>query len=81
MSGDEGYFIDWNGKVRSVADPGGGYVCDVDRIARYVAVRSKAGALMHEATLYKSLEAIEKAGIKAELVPGAQPWGSPSEGF
>ena len=81
MSGEEGYFIDWNGKARSVADPGGGYACEVDRVARYVAIMSKTGALIHEATLYKTLDAIAKAGIKAELVPGSHPWGSPSEGF
>lgn len=70
-----GYFIDWNGKARSTEDPGGGYRCEVDGGARYVAVMTKSGAMVHEATLYKSLEAIAKAGIRAELVPGSVPWG------
>ena len=77
----EGYFIDWNGKARRTEDPGGGYVCEVDLPARYVAVLAKGGALMHEATFYKSLEDIAKAGIRAELAPGSTPWGKPSEGF
>ena len=81
MSDAEGYFIDWNGKARSTGEPGGGYVCEVDRVARYVAVMSKTGAVIHEATLYKTLEAIAKAGITADLVPGDHPWGSPQDGF
>jgi hypothetical protein len=70
-----GFFIDWNGKVRSTDDPGGGYLCDVDAVARYVGITTKTGTLVHEATFYKSLEAIAKAGITAELVPGSHPWG------
>lgn len=75
MSGAPGYFLDWDGNIRSTDDPGGGYLCDVDRIARYVGVTTKTGALMHEATFYKDLAAIEKAGIHAQLVPGSLPWG------
>jgi hypothetical protein len=77
----EGYFIDWNGKLRSTDDPGGGYVCDIDRPARYVAVNTASGTLVHEATLYRSLEDVAKAGIRADLVPGSTPWGKPDEGF
>jgi hypothetical protein len=43
--------------------------------ARYVAVKTKSGAMVHEATLYRSLETIAKAGIKAEVVAGSFPWG------
>jgi hypothetical protein len=50
MSEVAGFFMDWDGNVRSTDDPGGGYRCDVDRGARYVGVLSKSGALMHEAT-------------------------------
>ena len=71
----DGYFIDWNGKARSTWDPGGGYRCEVDPVARYVAVMTKGGAMVHEATLYKTLEAIAKAGIHTELVPGSVAWG------
>ena len=75
MSDAPGYFLDWDGNIRSTDDPGGGYLCDVDRAARYVGVTTKTGALMHEATFYKDLAAIEKAGIHAQLVPGSHPWG------
>jgi hypothetical protein len=70
-----GYFIDWDGNLRSVADPGGGYRCEVDTVARYVAIATAGGALVHEATFYRSLQDVARAGIKAALVPGSQPWG------
>jgi hypothetical protein len=76
-----GYFVDWNGNLRSVEDPGGGYHCDIDAPARYVAILSKTGALVHEATLYKTLEAVEKAGIKAPYVEASHPWAAPTDGF
>lgn len=72
---ESGYFIDWSGNVRSVEDPGGGYLCDVDKVARYVGITTRTGTLVHEATLYRTLADIEKAGIKANLVPGSHPWG------
>lgn len=75
-----GFFMDWDGNLRSVEDPGGGYNCDVDKAARYVAVMQK-GILAHEATLYKTLEDVAKAGIRAALVPGLHPWGSKQDGF
>lgn len=72
---ESGYFIDWSGNVRSVEDPGGGYLCEVDKVARYVGITTRNGTLVHEATLYRTLADIEKAGIKANLVPGSHPWG------
>jgi hypothetical protein len=77
----EGFFVDWNGDLRSTGDPGGGYRCEVDLPARYVAIYAKTGSLIHEATLYKSQADLDKAGIKSKLVPGSHPWGSPKEGF
>ncbi|MCT2398897.1 hypothetical protein [Novosphingobium mangrovi (ex Huang et al. 2023)] len=73
----EGYFIDWNGGLRSTRDPGVDVACEVDPVSRYVAVMSPKGALMHEATLYRTLEDVAKAGIKATLVPGAVRWDKP----
>lgn len=70
-----GYFIDWNGKIRSTDDPGGGYVCDVDLVARYVGIKTNRGTLVHEATYYPDLATIERKGIRGELVPGSHPWG------
>jgi hypothetical protein len=81
VSDAEGYFIDWDGNARSTRDPGGGYLCETDLAARYVAITAKSGALVHEATLYKSLEDVAKAGIKAQLVPGSHPWGKREDGF
>ncbi|MFG1424267.1 hypothetical protein [Roseixanthobacter liquoris] len=77
----EGFFVDWNGNVRETRDPGGGYVCESDPVARYVAITTKGGTLVHEATFYRTLADIAKAGIKAELVPGSHPWGQRDEGF
>ncbi|GAA5172090.1 hypothetical protein [Viridibacterium curvum] len=74
-----GFFIDWNGKARRTEDAGGGFVVDVDPVAKYVALYTENGTLMHEATFYKSLEDIEKRGIKASLVDGAMPWGVKNE--
>jgi hypothetical protein len=76
-----GFFVDWNGNLRTTDDPGGGYACDIDLPARYVAVMSKNGAVVHEATLYKTETDVAKAGITAKLVPGSHPWGSGQEGF
>ena len=66
-------FVDWDGNARSTDDPGGGYF--------YVAVTTRNGTLVHEGSLYKTLADIEKARIKAPLVPGSHPWGKPEEGF
>jgi hypothetical protein len=81
MAAQDGFFVDWNGNSRSTLDPGGGYLCEIDAPSRYVAVMSPRGALVHEATFYKSTADIEKAGIKAPLVPGSHPWGRPDEGL
>lgn len=62
--------------MSATADPGGGYLCVVDTASRYVGATAPTGALVHEATLYKDLAAIERAGIQATLVPGSQPWGA-----
>ena len=32
-----GYFVDWDGNTRSTDDPGGGFRCEVDPVAKYVA--------------------------------------------
>jgi len=77
----EGFFIDWDGNARSTVDAGGGYLVEADTAARYVAILTKSGALVHEGTYYKTLADIERAGIKASLVPGSHPWGSKADGF
>lgn len=72
-----GYFIDWNGGLRSTSDPGEDFVCEIDTVARYVAVMTPKGTLVHEATLYRTLDDIVKAGIKASFIPGSVSWGKP----
>ncbi len=74
-----GFFVDWDGNARSTLDPGGGYLCETDPGS--LAVTTKGGTLVHEGTFYQSVADIEKAGIKASLVPGAHPWGRPEDGF
>jgi hypothetical protein len=41
----------------------------------------KGSMLAHEATLYKTLADVEKAGIKAALVSASHPWGKASDGL
>jgi hypothetical protein len=81
MSNAEGFFVDWDGNARSTLEPGRGYYCETDPVARYVAITTKSGTLVHEATFYKSLADIKKAGIKAAFVPGSHPWGRREDGF
>lgn len=81
VSTPEGFFVDWDGNVRSTTDCGGGYHCEVDTVARYVGIKSPNGVLMHEATYYKDWATLEKKGIKGTLVPGSHPWARKSDGF
>jgi hypothetical protein len=81
MSVEDGFFVDWDGNARSTRDPGDGYLCETDAVARYVAVTTKTGTLVHEGTFYRSTADIEKAGIRAQLVPGSHPWGRGEDGF
>ena len=46
----EGFFVDWDANARNTLDPGGGYVCETDPVARYVAItteRRRASARRH----------------------------------
>lgn len=70
----KGYFIDWNGQARCTSDPGHGYCCEVDAIARSVTVINKRGMTIHEAKLYRSLEAIAQTGIRTDFVSGSYPF-------
>ena len=48
----KGYFIDWDGKLRPIDQPGKGLRCEVDYKAKYVMVFNKYGGLDHESTWY-----------------------------
>lgn len=63
-----GYFIDWDGNTRPVELPGKGYKAEVDKVAKYVAILNKYGAVYHESTLYLTLDAVVKAGMTVRLV-------------
>lgn len=73
--------VDRDGDTRSTTDPGGGCLCEADMVARYIAITTKSCALVDEATFYRTLADVEKAGIKAPLVPGSHPWGRKADGF
>lgn len=77
-----GFFVDWDGNARSTDDPGGGFKCEVDPVAKYVAVTTPGGTMVHESSFYETLEAIErKAKIRAPFVPGTHPWGKKDDQF
>lgn len=59
-----GYFIDWDGKMRPIDRPGKGLRCEVDMKAKYVMVFNKYGGLDHESTWYADEAAVAKAGLK-----------------
>ena len=50
----KGYFIDWDGKLRPIDQPGKGLRCEVDYKAKYVMVFNKYGGLDHESTWSRS---------------------------
>lgn len=79
MTVTPGFFVDWDGNARRTEDAGGDFVVEVDVAARYVALYTKSGTLMHEATYFKTLEDMEKKGIQATLVAGSMPWGRRGE--
>ncbi len=60
----QGYFVDWDGKLRPVAQPGKGLRCEVDLKSRYVMVFNKYGGLDHESSWYADEAAVAKAGIR-----------------
>ncbi len=81
MSITEGFFIDWDGNARSTLAHGGGYACETDVSARYVAITTPSGALVHESSFYRTLADLEKAGIKTTLAPNSHPWGDRKDSF
>jgi hypothetical protein len=60
----KGFFIDWDGKLRPVANPGKGLRCEVDKKSKYVMVFNKYEGLDHESTWYPDEAAVAKAGIR-----------------
>lgn len=69
----KGFFIDWDGKMRPIDQPGEGLRCEVDLKAKYVMVFNKYGGLDHESTWYPDEAAVQKAGIKVVHADRAAP--------
>lgn len=69
-----GFFVDWNGNTRRVESPGHGYTCTT--LQRFlegkpylgVDVIDSEGFVIHEATYYPSLEALEAVGVTVNLI-------------
>ena len=64
-----GFFVDWNGDTRRVDAPGEGMECQVvDRGHAGVDVMDSQGFVIHEATLFPTLEAVAAAGVVVKLI-------------
>lgn len=56
-----GYFVDWNGEVRSIFSPGDGYRCETDN--HCVDVIAEDGEIIYEADYHPSIESIKACGV------------------
>lgn len=56
-----GYWVDWNGCVRDVANPGKGYRCKIVQHDGFlgVDVYCSAGYVVHEADYHSSIESLK----------------------
>lgn len=74
---ETGYFVDWNGDTRQVAAPGTGLRCRVVLRAvngtpyRSVDVIDGDNFVMHVATYFETLEAVQAAGVTLRLIEEA----------
>lgn len=70
-SPNQGFFVDWNGDTRRIADLGGAYSCsDIKQIgaAQSVEISDSSGGVIFEAVYYPTLQAIEDAGVSVHLI-------------
>lgn len=65
-----GFFVDWDGHTRRVEAPGDGLECQVLNKGSYVGVDVLAsdGCVIHEATYFPTLAAVQAAGVEVHLV-------------
>lgn len=63
-----GFFVDWNGNARKTEAPGEGLKCDVDVARSHVDVVDQNGFVIHECVLFKTIEAMQAAGIDVQPV-------------
>lgn len=69
-----GYFVDWNGDVRSIERLGGGYTCGPlvakgqgEDAFQSIEIYGSDGLVIFEATYYPTLDAVEAIGISVNL--------------
>ena len=65
----EGFFIDWDGYVRSVNSPGNGYTCNLVENADFtsVDVLDSCGEVIYEAVYYRTLDSLNAAMVNIGL--------------
>ena len=63
-----GFFVDWNGNARKTEAPGDGLKCDVDVARSHVDVVDQNGFVIHECVLFKTIEALQAAGVDVKPV-------------
>lgn len=71
-----GYFVDWDGKTRSVDTPGFGLTCsqaiergEVGKPSwKSLFVIGSDGGVIYEAVYYQTLEAIKAVGVVVDLI-------------
>jgi hypothetical protein len=74
VTGQTGYFVDWNGDTRRVEAPGTGLRCEVRLRAvngtsyRSVEVIDGDDFVMHVATYFETLDAVQAAGVALRLL-------------
>lgn len=61
-----GFFVDWNGNARKTEAPGEGLKCDVDVAGSHVNVVDQCGFVIHECVLFKTIEAMQAAGVDVQ---------------
>lgn len=64
-----GFFVDWDGNTRRVESPGPGMECEVVHRGHVgVDVLDSEGCVIHEATYFATVEAVEAAGVVVNLI-------------
>lgn len=58
-----GFFVDKNGDIRQVSNPGAGFKCVPGADARFVEVLGSDGGVILEADLWSSIEDLKAVGV------------------
>lgn len=70
MELETGFFVDWDGQTRRVEAPGEGLKCQVLNKGSYVGVDVLASdcCVIHEASYFSTVAAVQVAGVEVHLV-------------